>query len=240
VDPIEEGPRRRQPEDPAREAEAEDDREDLSRYLSYLLRHHPEDADLSVNDQGWASIEELVAGARAVGRKLTVNDVMRVVETDPKGRFALSDDRLSIRANYGHSMPVDLGLEAETPPELLYHGTAHRFRDEVLEKGLEPRERQHVHLSERPEEALDVGRRHGRPALIHVEALRMAEEGYAFYRSESEAGIWLTREVPSEFLALPDEEEEETVSPEPGVPSEPRPTTDQSPARSEPPRRPNI
>ncbi|MFO7767499.1 MAG: RNA 2'-phosphotransferase [bacterium] len=240
MEPREGEPRRRQPADPEREAESAEDREDLSRYLSYLLRHHPEDADFRVDDRGWASIEEMVAGARAVGRKLTVNDVMRVVETDPKGRFALSDDRLSIRANYGHSMPVDLGLEAETPPEILYHGTAYRFREEILEKGIEPRERQHVHLSERPEEATDVGRRHGRPALIQVEALRMTEEGFAFYRSESEAGIWLTREVPPEYLSLPDEEEEETVSPEPGVPSEPRPRTDTSSPGPEPPRRSDI
>ena len=120
------------------------------------------------------------------------------MDTDEKRRYAMSEDGVSIRANYGHSVPVDLGLKHMEPPEHLYHGTADRNLDAIKAGGLQSGKRQFVHLSVDAPTAVDVGRRHGRPVVLKVSALMMHGLGHKFYRSES--GIWLTEYVPPGYI----------------------------------------
>jgi putative RNA 2'-phosphotransferase len=109
-------------------------------------------------------------------------------------------DGQCIRANQGHSLPVDLGLSAIEPPEWLYHGTADRFIDPIRRDGLLPRRRTHVHLSPDEKTAEAVGRRHGRPVILKVLAGRMHRDGYDFFLSAN--GVWLTAGVPPEYLQV--------------------------------------
>jgi putative RNA 2'-phosphotransferase len=103
-----------------------------------------------------------------------------------------------IRANQGHSIPVDLELIPHTPPAILWHGTGERFVSAIMREGLRPMERHYVHLSADPETAVKVGRRHGRPVLFTVDAARMAGDSLLFYLSEN--GVWLTDAVPPQYL----------------------------------------
>ena len=171
-----------------------------SKFLSFVLRHNPQAIGLQLDEQGWASVDELIAAATERGTKLSREMIRDVVATNDKKRFALSEDGSRIRANQGHSVKVDLGLEPVTPPEFLFHGTATRFMTSIRTQGLKPSGRHHVHLSPDRETALKVGSRHGVPVILRVEAGRMHAEGAVFYRSEN--GVWLTDRVKPCFFTI--------------------------------------
>jgi len=165
-----------------------------SKFLSLLLRHKPETIGLKLDKNGWADIDELIEKSKDF--ILTRALIDSVVKQNDKQRFIIDGNK--IRANQGHSIEIDLELKSITPPEILYHGTARRFLDSIMETGLTKQKRQHVHLSKEIETATRVGMRHGKVVILEVDAKRMHEEGYAFYLSEN--GVWLTNGVPKEFL----------------------------------------
>jgi putative RNA 2'-phosphotransferase len=172
-----------------------------SKFLSLVLRHKPEAIGLTLDPEGWADVDELIALAGREGRSLSRGLIARVVATNDKQRFALSPDGSKIRANQGHSVDIDPGLAPVVPPDILFHGTATRFLDSIRAQGLIPGSRLHVHLSADEATALKVGRRHGRPVVLTVRSGAMHAAGMAFYRSEN--GVWLTDRVPAEFLEIP-------------------------------------
>jgi len=167
-----------------------------SKFLSLLLRHKPETIGLKLDKNGWAEIDELIEKSKNI--TLTRALIESVVEQDDKQRFIIEGNR--IRANQGHSIAIDLALNAVTPPEVLYHGTATRFLDSIMQTGLSKQKRQHVHLSKETETATRVGMRHGKVVILEVDSKRMHEEGYLFYLSEN--GVWLTDVVPKAFLSI--------------------------------------
>jgi putative RNA 2'-phosphotransferase len=172
----------------------------LSKFLSFVLRHKPDSIGLILDQQGWACIEDLIAKGNAAGTSFGRAELLNVVESSDKKRFSLSDDGQRIRAAQGHSVEVDLGLLPREPPGVLYHGTATRFVDAILLEGLKSQARQQVHLSTDETTAHRVGQRHGKPAIFKVEAGRMHSKGFAFFIADN--GVWLTDLVPPEFLAL--------------------------------------
>ncbi len=172
-----------------------------SRLLSLVLRHRPDRLGLTLDAGGWVAVDSLLAGARRAGVALDRPTLDRVVRENDKRRFALSDDGRRIRASQGHSVPVELGLAPEPPPETLYHGTAERSVDAIHREGLVAGSRTHVHLSADEVTAAAVGRRHGRPVVLRVAAGAMHRAGHPFVRSAN--GVWLARAVPPEFLGFP-------------------------------------
>ncbi len=111
-----------------------------------------------------------------------------------------SKDQTKIRANQGHSLSVDVELREAEAPAALYHGTATRFLDNIMLEGLKPMGRLYVHLSEDYDAAVKVGSRHGKPAVLRVDAARMQEDGFQFYLSQN--GVWLTKRVPRRYLCV--------------------------------------
>lgn len=168
-----------------------------SRYISYILRHDPESAGITLDEHGWADVCELIAAVNK-RRKLDMEMLEEIVRTDDKQRYSFSEDKTLIRANQGHSFPVDVELERITPPDVLYHGTAERFTESIDAAGLVPMSRLYVHLSGDMETAVNVGKRHGEPFVYKVGAARMHADGYEFYRSVN--GVYLTKSVPKEYL----------------------------------------
>ncbi|KQU76024.1 MULTISPECIES: RNA 2'-phosphotransferase [unclassified Rhizobacter] len=170
----------------------------LSKFLSFVLRHKPDAIGLVLDAQGWASIDELIEKANAAGTPFGREDLLQVVKTSDKKRFSVSPDELRVRAAQGHSVSVELGLSPQVPPPVLYHGTATRFVESIMSEGLKPQERQHVHLSIDEATAQRVGQRHGTPLVLKVDALRMQAQGFTFFMADN--GVWLTDQVPAEFL----------------------------------------
>ena len=175
-------------------------RSDISRYLSRVLRHEPQCIGLSLDAQGWAWIDDLIERAGANGVPLTRELILDVAQGSDKQRFTC-DGAGRIRANHGHTVPVDLGIEPSEPPPILYHGTAAKSVASIRAEGLKPGRRLQVHLSSDAFTAAKVGQRHGWPVVLRVTAGRMWNVGFKFIRSAS--GIWLTSTVPAEFIQLP-------------------------------------
>jgi putative RNA 2'-phosphotransferase len=177
-----------------------DSNKSTSKFLSLVLRHEPERIGIVLDNHGWADISELLRKAADYGVALSMEYLNRIVAENDKQRFVLSEDGLRIRANQGHSVPVDLQLQKCVPPLKLFHGTALRNLLSIKERGLLKGERHHVHLSVDEETALKVGQRYGKPIIIAVFAKLMEEHGYDFYQSEN--GVWLTDWVPPAYLEL--------------------------------------
>ena len=169
-----------------------------SKFLSLVLRHSPQTIGLKLDEAGWAQTDELLACLARSGRPTSLQDLQILVADNNKQRYSFSADGKRIRANQGHSIKVELGLDAQRPPAVLYHGTATRFLDAIFREGLTRQARHHVHLSESVEVASQVGSRHGKLALLQVDAARMHGEGHVFYRSDN--GVWLTDVVPVRYL----------------------------------------
>lgn len=175
-------------------------REQLSRTVSYILRHHPEDFDLALAADGSVEVVALISALQGKFSNLDYGDIERLVAEDEKGRFSLLAGGRRIRANYGHSIAgIEPGSEQIEPPDILYHGTAHRFRESILSRGLKPMNRNYVHLSETKKEAENVGkRRDDDPLILQVYARKVCAEGHPFYRTGR--GIYLTDFIPHEFI----------------------------------------
>lgn len=170
----------------------------LSRFLSLVLRHNPQQIGLKLDANGWADTTELISKVNVRGNKLDLKTLELLVETNNKKRFAFNDDKSKIRANQGHSIKVELGYTAKTPPTVLYHGTANQNIKSIFTTGINKRERHHVHLSKDMETAISVGKRHGKPVVFEVDTKSMQKAGFEFY--ESDNGVWLVEEVPAIYL----------------------------------------
>jgi putative RNA 2'-phosphotransferase len=169
-----------------------------SKLLAWMLRHAPAEAGITLDAQGWSSVEDVLAALGRRGIRVDRDLLGRVVAENSKKRYALSEDGVRIRAVQGHSVDVDLGYLPCEPPVLLYHGTATRLLDAIRTEGLRPMARTHVHLAADRETATTVGARHGRPVVLTVRAQAMHLVGLPFYLASN--GVWLTEHVPPEYL----------------------------------------
>ena len=168
-----------------------------SKFLALILRHKPETIGITLDEHGWANVDEVIAGIGQT-RPFSMEILEEIVRTDSKGRYSFNEDKTLIRANQGHSVPVDVELEQLMPPDVLWHGTAQKYVDSIEKIGLIPKGRLYVHLSADYETAVKVGQRHGKPVVYQIDAKRMAEDGYAFFRSVN--GVWLIKAVPQEYM----------------------------------------
>lgn len=182
---------------PAQKEEMSMDLTKTSKYLSLILRHKPEAAGITLDEHGWAGVEELIAGIQKT-RKFDREMLEEIVRTDNKQRYSFNEDRTKIRANQGHSISVDVELPVTEPPQILWHGTGEKYAASIDRTGLLPKGRLYVHLSGDRETAVKVGSRHGRPVVYQVDSAQMAADGLLFYRSVN--GVWLTERVPVKYL----------------------------------------
>ncbi|MFP2240417.1 RNA 2'-phosphotransferase [Pseudescherichia vulneris] len=172
---------------------------DISKFLSYVLRHQPEAIGLSLDNEGWAIISDLILCSVKEGYTLDNNLLRNIVDSSDKKRFTISDDGLRIRAAQGHStLQVNIAYTEKKPPDILYHGTASRFISAIREQGLIPLSRQYVHLSSDEDTAIQVGQRHGKPVVLKIKTLNMYEQGFKFFQADN--GVWLTDTVPYWFI----------------------------------------
>jgi len=186
---------------PARQKKQNDPTARLSRFLSLILRHHPEKIGLQLDAQGWADVDELLKKADTSGRRITREMLLQVVRDNDKQRFALNEDQTRIRASQGHSISIDLGLEPTVPPDVLYHGTVDRFLASIRDRGLVSGDRQHAHLSRDQATATKVGQRRGKPKILTVDSAGMHRDGMLFFLSVNH--VWLTDHVPPNYIRFP-------------------------------------
>ena len=168
-----------------------------SKFISLILRHKPETIGITLDEHGWADVADLIAGVNRT-HPLTVELLEQIVAEDEKQRYSFNADKTLIRANQGHSIPVDVELEEVMPPDTLYHGTGEKYTSSIDVQGLIPKSRLYVHLSGDVETARKVGQRHGKPVIYLVKSGEMHKAGFPFFRSVND--VWLTKQVPARFL----------------------------------------
>ncbi len=172
----------------------------ISKFLSLVLRHDPDAIGVTLDPQGWIDIDELLQAMAKAGHPTTHAVLVALVNSPGKKRLVFDDTGRRIRAAQGHSIEVDLGYAPATPPAVLYHGTAERNVASIMAEGLKAGARHDVHLSMDTATALAVGRRHGKPIVLRVDAETMARDGHTFHRADN--GVWLTQSVPSRYLEI--------------------------------------
>lgn len=166
----------------------------LSKHLAFLLRHDKESYEKGIIDEeGWRKIEDLVTN-----HEFTEEEISKIVETDKKSRYEFNTTHDKIRAVQGHSIPVDVSLVEAQPPDILYHGTSTRFLESILQNGIEKKTRLYVHLSQTRGVAETVGKRHGEPVVLEIDAKTMYEDGIKFYQSKNK--VWLVAGVPTKYI----------------------------------------
>ncbi|WP_088892338.1 RNA 2'-phosphotransferase [Leptolyngbya ohadii] len=172
----------------------------ISKYLTKHLRHTPERIGLTLAIGGWVEVDELLSACAAHHFPVARAELEEAVAANDKQRFSFDDTKTRIRANQGHSVEVDLQLQPQTPPDVLYHGTGEQSVSAILESGLQKMARHQVHLSGDTETARKVGMRHGRPMIFAIDSAAMNQDKFAFYCSDN--GVWLVDEVPPQYLTI--------------------------------------
>lgn len=176
----------------------------VSKLLSLMLRHRPDEFGVEVDEQGYADLDAVVEALQDRDGDITLDDVESVVYDGEKRRFEIEEGR--IRARYGHSIPVDLGTDPVEPPEFLYKGVEPKAVNAVLREGLEPGDRQYVHLSFEADVARDLGsgRRRKPSVVIRVNALAAHKAGIPFYDC---GPTILTPQVPADYVTVDESSE---------------------------------
>lgn len=171
---------------------------DLGPFISLILRHKPETIGITLDEHGWAKTDELINGINNSGKFIDMNILEDIVENNNKKRYSFNEDKTLIRANQGHSIKVDVELTPTTPPDILYHGTAEKYIENILKNGIIHKSRLHVHLSKDIETATNVGSRHGTPVILEIDAKKMSEDGIVFYKSVND--VWLTDNIETKYF----------------------------------------
>ena len=180
---------------------SEKQKRNTSKFISLILRHKPGTIGITLDEHGWADVQDLIRGINDHSNHAIDMDLLEeLVRTDEKQRYSFSEDRSLIRANQGHSIPVDVELEEKTPPDVLWHGTGEKYVQSINAQGLIPKGRLYVHLSKDTETARKVGSRHGKPVIYRIDCKKMSEDGYRFFLSAN--GIWLTKSVPPAYMQI--------------------------------------
>lgn len=146
--------------------------EKLSKFLCFVLRHKPSAAKVSLDTEGWCSVDDLLFNLKETSNKMTINELKLIVERDGKDRYSFKDNFKYIRAKQGHSIEyIDIKYKKFEPKQPLYHGTSPEFVDAILKEGLKPQSRNYVHLSIDIETAKIVGKRHSKlkdPVILEI------------------------------------------------------------------------
>lgn len=166
-----------------------------SKFLSKILRHDPGSVGIVLSDKGWANVSDILKIL-----KIKKTELDEIVETNDKKRFEFDQHQQRIRARQGHSIEVDVELQPFIPSGFLYHGTAHRFLGSIMDLGLTKQSRNHVHLSDNLETATNVGKRHGSPVVLKIDAVQMNNDGFTFYKSNN--NVYLTDSVPIKYITI--------------------------------------
>jgi putative RNA 2'-phosphotransferase len=172
----------------------------LSKLLSLILRHEPGRFGITLDPEGYASLEDVLVALRTRYADARETDILAVVNTvEPeKQRFSVSDGE--IRANYGHSLEDRISHERAKPPAILLHGTTISAGLKIRSLGILPMNRQYVHLTTDAALAARIGARRGPPQVIEVDAGRAHDEGVDFFRANPV--FWLAETIPARYLKM--------------------------------------
>ena len=136
----------------------------VSRLLSMVLRHKPEKIGIELDKNGYVTIGRLLDQLEVHDHMIDIEELREIVATNGKKRFEINEDdgkgyQGLIRACQGHSVKVDLELNNERPPAILYHGTVSVSIPSIFKDGLKKMNRKFIYLLRDKSTAINVGKR---------------------------------------------------------------------------------
>ncbi len=174
--------------------------ENTSKLISYWLRHNPQDAELQVDEFGWARLDAVLKTLSENNIRMSIDELIELNNSFDKIRWEIDIEKNQIRATHGHSFPILIEDKIQNPPEKLYHGTAVSSLTNIIKNGLQPMDRQFVHLSDNIEPAKIVAKRHGKPFIIEIGTEELIKDGWIFYKTSD--NVWLTTKIPTKYLSF--------------------------------------
>jgi len=175
----------------------------LSKLLSAILRHIPHELSISIDEEGWADIQELVYAIKHKWKNrhlyswLSEEHILAVAILDPKGRFEVRGH--FIRARYGHSIKVKIDLPEDDEVKILYHGTQLDKLSSILKEGIKPMRRIKVHLTKSIEEAIENAMRKGKhPVILVIDANLLRNMGHKVFKAGK--NVYVTDYVPPQCI----------------------------------------
>jgi len=188
------------------------ERNSIARRLALVLRHAPEKFDLEMDINGWVDVKDIVRQFKKQGGKrnhwLRPHHLSAIVETDPKGRYDIRGN--TIRATYGHTVEIEIDLPTDNIPDALYYPCDPVETENLLEVGISPSGRSHVHLSASIKTAAEAGHVHfALPTILEIDTAQMIAAGETIWH----AGItvYLTDNTPAKYLSVIDNDDADYV-----------------------------
>ena len=171
-----------------------------SKFLSLLLRHKPEELNLTIDNEGWVKVDQIIKNSN---HRFTKKKLTEIVVNDDKNRYEFDGiHKNKIRAIQGHSNNnVDITFEKVSPPNILFHGTSKTNYKKILEsREIKPMSRQYVHLSKDYKTAEKVAKRHDKNdyVVIKIDSYLMDEDEFDFYVSKND--VFLIERVPVQYF----------------------------------------
>ncbi len=179
--------------------------EKIGRTLAAILRHGKFGLDMDA--QGNVSLKDVMAKIRERNPRmnwLRARHIEALVETDPKGRYVISNGK--IRATYGHTIPLDIRLDCEDIPDELFYPATPEEAEIILESGIFPSDRAMVPLSRGYRDAVRAGSvRTEDPVILVIDTGVCMELGSDIGRAAKT--VYLCRSVPADAIDIADPED---------------------------------
>ena len=147
----------------------------ISKLLSLILRHRPDEFGLNLDDYGFGPLDEVVEAVQSRYEDAGEDDIRSMVSDARQQRFEIVDDK--IRALYAHSFFVEMDGDPMDPPERLFMGCTRNEAQRYMEEGVKPVDRYYVHLSTSREAAAGRSREDDRPLVLEILAQKAQEQG---------------------------------------------------------------
>ncbi len=176
----------------------------VCRFVIRLLRHGAGFKSVSIDPEGWVAIEDLLQriNRRALEFELwrdwTIHDLQRQCDLHGGRRLQISDGLDFIRARYGHTIPDICAGQHRLPPPVLYHGTSQELAGQILQQGLQRRERNLVHLTSSFDYAAWIARNHESPEVLQVNTDTATSAGVPFWMCNDH--VWQCTDLPATVM----------------------------------------
>ena len=172
------------------------DTQRLSKLLSLILRHRPDEFGLNMDAYGFIPMTDLVGAVQERYKDVTVEDIRALVEDADQARFEISES--GMRALYGHSFFVEMDGDPMDPPDILYMGSTAGSARKMKSEGARPVDRFYLHLSLSREVAESRSRQIGTPCVVEILARKAHEEEEIEFYARGE--IVLSLQIPASCI----------------------------------------
>jgi len=174
----------------------------ISITMTYVLRHHPEEFGIKLDEYGLTDINGFLEAMRkydARSKELAMDNLLEIVATCPKQRYHIIDGKIGAQGGHNKRLGIKIIKPIAIPPDILYHGTTPEASKIIRGDGIRGMDRQGANLSIDTETAIIVGKRRCKvPVVLIVDCKKAYKDGIIFYREGN--GIYSVEFMPAKYI----------------------------------------